>query len=617
MLGFYAIAEVVDDSNKRPTKTIFCYLETGFQKHQLKSLQAIARMVKENGAQVFTSLEEVAEWLNGQQEVQVEIKKVTSLSSKDLPFKLIDIREAEKNLRTEQLEKLKSESVKEVENGKNEVSMNPSKILNNSGRKSLIKAINASISYQISKLGSYYNNATVTLISMQAEVLKGHEKNEEEICLLEVLETIVNSSGQALAEIWVLRQPSWAKVKFSSHEESLEGSVKIATPLEEEFQEIFLNIVKVAVEEGYGKDFQDLDFLGISEKIGEKIKELCRLKDEPSSLSFFQEAVPQKNTYPLENEIEKLEKEANEINSTPLHIAVANNEKNLVVKLLENDENNTLIHTAAGVNNLDLLKLLVRYGANVNHANDDGIVSNARTKQGVTARDIFLQKDQSYAEIYDNFLEGKIKIINYFQEQMESINDCDYSSINTEREKSEKSLDTLTRLLTGNETCVAVCYYREKLFIASNREKVEYAKEYLGKLRNFVNDNSSENYEKLVEMTIEQTFFECLKSSNKLEELQKIAEELHKEVIRGLEETIVAAIRNDHTKYIEVKGKQKSKLHAEMKIVEEICKIKEKVEAYIGLTKTTCVDCYSVIELLNNGGHNLNVCGTHSQSYQW
>ncbi|CAI2184378.1 808_t:CDS:2 [Funneliformis geosporum] len=77
MLGFYAIAEVVDDSNKRPHKTIFCYLETGFQKHQIKSLQAIARMVKENGVQVFTSLEEVAEYLNNQAELvaQVELRK--------------------------------------------------------------------------------------------------------------------------------------------------------------------------------------------------------------------------------------------------------------------------------------------------------------------------------------------------------------------------------------------------------------------------------------------------------------------------------------------------------------------------------------------------------------
>ena len=74
MLGFYAITEVVDDSNKRPEKTIFCYLEESFKGHQLKSLQATARLVKENGVQVFTSLEEVAEYLNNQQ-VETKIEK--------------------------------------------------------------------------------------------------------------------------------------------------------------------------------------------------------------------------------------------------------------------------------------------------------------------------------------------------------------------------------------------------------------------------------------------------------------------------------------------------------------------------------------------------------------
>jgi len=73
MLGFYSIAEVVDDSNKRPNKTIFCYLEEGFSKHQLKSLQATARLVKNNGVQVFTSLEEVAEHLNSEQEARIEV----------------------------------------------------------------------------------------------------------------------------------------------------------------------------------------------------------------------------------------------------------------------------------------------------------------------------------------------------------------------------------------------------------------------------------------------------------------------------------------------------------------------------------------------------------------
>ncbi|CAI2161573.1 17164_t:CDS:2, partial [Funneliformis geosporum] len=74
MLGFYAIAEVVEDSNKRPTKTIFCYLTEGFGKHQVKSLQATARLVQGNGAQVFTSLEEVANYLNSEQiEARIEV----------------------------------------------------------------------------------------------------------------------------------------------------------------------------------------------------------------------------------------------------------------------------------------------------------------------------------------------------------------------------------------------------------------------------------------------------------------------------------------------------------------------------------------------------------------
>ena len=75
MLGFYSIAEVVEDSNKRPTKTIFCYLEEGFEKHQIKSLQATARLVKENGAQVFTSLEAVAEYLNSEQEMEAQVEE--------------------------------------------------------------------------------------------------------------------------------------------------------------------------------------------------------------------------------------------------------------------------------------------------------------------------------------------------------------------------------------------------------------------------------------------------------------------------------------------------------------------------------------------------------------
>lgn len=45
MEGVYSIAEVVDDSNKRPEKTIFAYLlkdeSKEFSKYQIKSLDMV------------------------------------------------------------------------------------------------------------------------------------------------------------------------------------------------------------------------------------------------------------------------------------------------------------------------------------------------------------------------------------------------------------------------------------------------------------------------------------------------------------------------------------------------------------------------------------------------
>ena len=68
MTGVYSIAEVVDDSNKRPEKTVFCFLEVheinGFGKHQVKSLKSVAKMVACNGATVCENLQEVADFLN-------------------------------------------------------------------------------------------------------------------------------------------------------------------------------------------------------------------------------------------------------------------------------------------------------------------------------------------------------------------------------------------------------------------------------------------------------------------------------------------------------------------------------------------------------------------------
>ena len=73
MTGVYSIAEVVDDSNKRPEKTIFCILNKDqstdgqvyvFEASIAKSLKAVSNMVEKNNAKVFDSLEAIAVFLN-------------------------------------------------------------------------------------------------------------------------------------------------------------------------------------------------------------------------------------------------------------------------------------------------------------------------------------------------------------------------------------------------------------------------------------------------------------------------------------------------------------------------------------------------------------------------
>lgn len=95
MLGTYAIAEVIDDSNKRPEKTIICVLDKDklsvsefnsgdfkekpqylyggqvvifFQKPQEKSLRKVSEMVLINHGLSFNTLELVAEYLNKSKE---------------------------------------------------------------------------------------------------------------------------------------------------------------------------------------------------------------------------------------------------------------------------------------------------------------------------------------------------------------------------------------------------------------------------------------------------------------------------------------------------------------------------------------------------------------------
>lgn len=68
MTGVYSVAEVVDDSNKRPTKTVLVVLavdgDASFTPHQLKSLVATSKLVISNGASAFADLESAAAYIN-------------------------------------------------------------------------------------------------------------------------------------------------------------------------------------------------------------------------------------------------------------------------------------------------------------------------------------------------------------------------------------------------------------------------------------------------------------------------------------------------------------------------------------------------------------------------
>lgn len=64
MKGVYSIAEIIDDSNKRPEKTIVCVLYDGIDKQMAHSLRAVVNLAKSNGAMIFDDLYSVAGFLN-------------------------------------------------------------------------------------------------------------------------------------------------------------------------------------------------------------------------------------------------------------------------------------------------------------------------------------------------------------------------------------------------------------------------------------------------------------------------------------------------------------------------------------------------------------------------
>jgi len=70
MTEVFSVAEVIDDSNKRPQKTLFCVLENDdnlkFDQFQIRSIYQVAKMVVENGGKFFTNINDVAKFLNNQ-----------------------------------------------------------------------------------------------------------------------------------------------------------------------------------------------------------------------------------------------------------------------------------------------------------------------------------------------------------------------------------------------------------------------------------------------------------------------------------------------------------------------------------------------------------------------
>lgn len=69
MTGFYAIAEVTDDSYHRPDRTIYCYLPEDdgevFSEAQIEEFERLGNVVTENGARWLKNLDEIIHFLNG------------------------------------------------------------------------------------------------------------------------------------------------------------------------------------------------------------------------------------------------------------------------------------------------------------------------------------------------------------------------------------------------------------------------------------------------------------------------------------------------------------------------------------------------------------------------
>lgn len=81
--GVYSIAEVIDDSNKRPRKTMFFFFDESEKKYPLKgmtnSLKEVGQMVRRNGGRWFETYDDMltffreCKFINGELYTEKEI----------------------------------------------------------------------------------------------------------------------------------------------------------------------------------------------------------------------------------------------------------------------------------------------------------------------------------------------------------------------------------------------------------------------------------------------------------------------------------------------------------------------------------------------------------------
>lgn len=77
MKNYENVAKVVESSCKYPQKTIFCILQEDegckFEKFQTKSLNAVGKLIKKNGAYWFNSLDKVVTFLNKRNKLRFRV----------------------------------------------------------------------------------------------------------------------------------------------------------------------------------------------------------------------------------------------------------------------------------------------------------------------------------------------------------------------------------------------------------------------------------------------------------------------------------------------------------------------------------------------------------------